>query len=443
MPQPPHPPRIRHATAADLAALPAIERSAAEAFRGAGVGLSPDAPASSAEVWRPALRSGTLWVAVNEAGRVVGFLAARKINRVLHIDEMDVDFAHQRRGIGRALLEAAIGWSRNAGLNGNHPDDVPRSRLQPGILRRIGISSNSHRTNCRRGSRRSGRVKPATASIRSSVAPCRFGCGRAKARDGISFEGLHTLSPFVPAKAGTQSRTLGVCRPGCPPSRGRTEKGHSTHNGIRSCFAGPAERAAPGRRLVVLPCAKNEGNGAPSGALYQHATAGLACTTIAGATVAATNLAAWGVPRPLAKGRSPLGAPLAAFAAKAKPPPRRPVRASGTGAAPAAVLRAPRGAAVVPPGRSPAPPGCRACEARRAGPHPDQSLAASAIGGGWRAEIEAPRPHLRPQPSSDPLRLKTPLEAPLVERGWREDGREIGILSRNIFQYTGGARKGN
>ena len=116
MPQPPHPPRIRHATPADLAALPAIERSAAEAFRGAGVGLSPDAPASSAEVWRPALRSGTLWVAVNEAGRVVGFLAARKINRVLHIDEMDVDFAHQRRGIGRALLEAAIGWSRNAGL---------------------------------------------------------------------------------------------------------------------------------------------------------------------------------------------------------------------------------------------------------------------------------------------------------------------------------------
>ena len=116
MPQPPNSPRIRHATAADLAALPAIERSAAEAFRGAGVGLSPDAPASSAEVWRPALRSGTLWVAVNEAGRVVGFLAARKINRVLHIDEMDVDFAHQRRGIGRALLEAAIAWARNAGL---------------------------------------------------------------------------------------------------------------------------------------------------------------------------------------------------------------------------------------------------------------------------------------------------------------------------------------
>jgi GNAT superfamily N-acetyltransferase len=55
-------------------------------------------------------------VAGNEAGRIVGFLAARRINRVLHIDEMDVAFDHQRRGIGRALLDAAIDWARRAGL---------------------------------------------------------------------------------------------------------------------------------------------------------------------------------------------------------------------------------------------------------------------------------------------------------------------------------------
>src|ERR1700681_3957868 len=117
MPQPPpESPIIRRATLADLGCLPAIERSAAEAFRGAGVGLSPDAPVSSADAWRPALRSGTLWVAGNDAGRIVGFLAARRINRVLHIDEMDVAFDHQRRGFGRGLLDAAIDWARNAGL---------------------------------------------------------------------------------------------------------------------------------------------------------------------------------------------------------------------------------------------------------------------------------------------------------------------------------------
>jgi GNAT superfamily N-acetyltransferase len=78
--------------------------------------LSPDISASSADAWRPALRAGTLWVAGNEAGRIVGFLAARRINRVLHIDEMDVAFDHQGLGFGRALLDEAIEWARRAGL---------------------------------------------------------------------------------------------------------------------------------------------------------------------------------------------------------------------------------------------------------------------------------------------------------------------------------------
>ena len=116
MPRSVESPIVRHAAAADLDCLPVIERSAAEAFRGAGVSLSADAPVSSAEDWRGALRAGTLWVAEGDAGRIVGFLAGRRINRVLHIDEMDVAFDHQRRGFGRALLDAAIDWARKAAL---------------------------------------------------------------------------------------------------------------------------------------------------------------------------------------------------------------------------------------------------------------------------------------------------------------------------------------
>ena len=116
MSQAPKPSIIRPATATDLDCLPAIERSAAETFRGAGVSLGPDISPSPADAWRPALRAGTLWVAIDEVGRIVGFLAARRINRVLHVDEMDVAFDHQRRGIGRALLDAAIAWARKAAL---------------------------------------------------------------------------------------------------------------------------------------------------------------------------------------------------------------------------------------------------------------------------------------------------------------------------------------
>jgi GNAT superfamily N-acetyltransferase len=107
---------VRCATAVDLDGLPAIERSAAQAFRGAGVSLGPDISPSPAGAWRPALRAGTLWVASDQAGAIVGFLAARRINCVLHIDEMDVAFEHQGRGFGRALLDAAIDWARQAGL---------------------------------------------------------------------------------------------------------------------------------------------------------------------------------------------------------------------------------------------------------------------------------------------------------------------------------------
>jgi GNAT superfamily N-acetyltransferase len=113
--QPRQSPVVRRATPADLDCLPAIEQSAAEAFRGAGVGLE-DISSSPAGTWQGALRAGTLWVACNESGCVVGFLAARKINRVLHIDEVDVAFDHQRRGFGRALLDAATDWARRAGL---------------------------------------------------------------------------------------------------------------------------------------------------------------------------------------------------------------------------------------------------------------------------------------------------------------------------------------
>jgi GNAT superfamily N-acetyltransferase len=114
--QPRPSPVVRRATSADLDCLPAIEQSADQAFRGTGVSLGEDTSASPAETWQGALRAGTLWVACNEAGRVVGFLAARKINRVLHIDEMDVAFDQQRRGFGRALLGAAIDCARRAGL---------------------------------------------------------------------------------------------------------------------------------------------------------------------------------------------------------------------------------------------------------------------------------------------------------------------------------------
>lgn len=70
---------------------------------------------SPAEGWRPRLDAGTLWV-VEDAGRLVAFLAATVTGDRLHVDEVDVDQAAQGRGIGRRLMAYAIDWARHAGL---------------------------------------------------------------------------------------------------------------------------------------------------------------------------------------------------------------------------------------------------------------------------------------------------------------------------------------
>ena len=133
------------------------------------------------------------------------------------------------------------------------------------------------------------------------------------------------------------------------------------------CFAGPAERAAPGRRLGSPREKRGEWSAERRcGFQSRHGRASLHDNRWRDRRCHEPGRLRRGVL--WRKDARPSALHWRHFRQKAKPPPRRPVRASGTGAAPVTVLRAPRGAAVVPPGRSPAPPGCRACEARRAGP---------------------------------------------------------------------------
>ncbi len=72
--------------------------------------------AAPAEAWRPQLDAGTLWV-VEDAGRLVAFLAATAIGDRLHIDEVDVDQTAQGRGTGRRLMAHALDWARAAGFS--------------------------------------------------------------------------------------------------------------------------------------------------------------------------------------------------------------------------------------------------------------------------------------------------------------------------------------
>jgi GNAT superfamily N-acetyltransferase len=106
---------IRRASAEEAAFLPDIECSAARAFQQLpNLGWTPGNFVESVEEHLASIARGTLWVA-ESSGRIVGFLTAETFGAELHINEFDVHLDHQRRGIGRLLIAAAVDYARMNG----------------------------------------------------------------------------------------------------------------------------------------------------------------------------------------------------------------------------------------------------------------------------------------------------------------------------------------
>jgi ribosomal protein S18 acetylase RimI-like enzyme len=107
---------VRRGAAADAMFLPDIEHSAARAFQGLpNLGWTPGNFVTSAKAHLVSIARGTLWVA-EDFGITVGFLTAETKGEELHIDEFNVRFDRQRRGIGRQLISRALEHARAAGL---------------------------------------------------------------------------------------------------------------------------------------------------------------------------------------------------------------------------------------------------------------------------------------------------------------------------------------
>ena len=106
---------IRRARLDDLPALPAVERSAAEAFRATAHAWVADDEVTPADAYPPLVFAGCLWVAERQA-RIVGFVSVQAATDALHILELAVAFPEQRRGVGRTLMETAIQAARACGL---------------------------------------------------------------------------------------------------------------------------------------------------------------------------------------------------------------------------------------------------------------------------------------------------------------------------------------
>ena len=108
---------IRKADRADASSLPAVERSAGEAFRAIDdLSWIADAGELSVERYGALIAGGAAWIAIDDAQRIGGFLCGEIIDDELHIWETAVCRDLQRAGLGRRLLDTAIASARSANL---------------------------------------------------------------------------------------------------------------------------------------------------------------------------------------------------------------------------------------------------------------------------------------------------------------------------------------
>jgi len=106
---------IGPARAEDVEALPGIEVRAATLFSPEDLAPEHASDATPLPVYAAAQRDGLLLVARDADDRVVGFAHLEWIDGVAHLEELDVEPEMGRRGIGRALVEAACRLARNEG----------------------------------------------------------------------------------------------------------------------------------------------------------------------------------------------------------------------------------------------------------------------------------------------------------------------------------------
>ena len=109
---------IRYARPDDIDALAAIEIDAARSLVEAGIPFPGGIHATPRHLLEASLAEAMLFVATDEEDRLVAFVAAHPHDGGLYIGEIDVARAWQRRGIGRALMQTAIGQARARGLWG-------------------------------------------------------------------------------------------------------------------------------------------------------------------------------------------------------------------------------------------------------------------------------------------------------------------------------------
>lgn len=106
---------IRPVRAAERDDLARVERASGRLFADAGMPEIADGEPMWLDAWAEHASSGLVWVADVEA-TVAGFALCEVLDDALHLEQLSVDPAFGRRGIGTALLEHVCAEAARSGL---------------------------------------------------------------------------------------------------------------------------------------------------------------------------------------------------------------------------------------------------------------------------------------------------------------------------------------
>ena len=101
---------------ADAIAIQQIETAAGELFRDIGMSDIADHPVPTIEVLAEYQRAGRSWVVVDDADLPIAFVLVKVIDDRAHIEQISIDPAVARRGIGRELIDYVDAWAADRGL---------------------------------------------------------------------------------------------------------------------------------------------------------------------------------------------------------------------------------------------------------------------------------------------------------------------------------------
>jgi GNAT superfamily N-acetyltransferase len=109
--------RIRVASPADFAAIREVELAAGLRFAEIGFTAIAEDPGPTDDELAPAVAAGSLWVAEDDDGRIVGWAEAGEVDGEGHLDQVSVLPEHQGAGLGSALVEVVAAWTADRGLH--------------------------------------------------------------------------------------------------------------------------------------------------------------------------------------------------------------------------------------------------------------------------------------------------------------------------------------